>query len=708
METSSLTWDETTDVVVVGTGAAGLTAAIRAADAGARVLVVEKMPVVGGSTSVSAGLVWVPLNHHQAEAGVEDSRDDALAYVRRLSGRVSDPELLELCVDRGAEMLAYLEARTPLRMTAMERFADYYAAYDVEGKKTGGRSCEPCPFPVGEQLPEWAARIQTKVAVRGQAARNMLAEDLGQLPRTPEELARREREDVRTKGSALVAALLRGVLDRGIEVCVQTRAEELIGSEGAVHGIRCTGPDGAVRAIETRHGVVLASGGFEWNRELVSAFIGYDLAPISPQHATGDGLVMGMAAGALLGNMHSYWGSGAMIDPSDTSAGAPLPTFDEARAAGGTIIINAGGERFVNEAAPYHDFAKAFGEFDPSAAAFRNEVAWMVFDEGLRSRKAILSLHPGEPVPDWVATADTIGELARQLGIQPARLEATVAEFNHHAAHGEDPRFGRPRGMAGSKIRPVDQAPYYAVRIYAGTLGTSGGLRTDARGRVRRARGGVVEGLYAAGNVAASPLGWGYPGGGATLWAAMTMAYLAGDQAGCTPLTPDEEGRVIGPTSSGWALARLVSSVPSAVDAGTIRERIAAYYASFSPADARARENLFAPDCHVEDPAGHVVATDRDSLGIFFDQGIPPHWSIRFRLDRTAVVGQEALATSTLTLRVGDREPVEVIVNAHFVFADSGLIRSLRMFFDEAAMTDVHPGLRAAALRRLAAPEATA
>ncbi len=257
------------------------------------------------------------------------------------------------------------------------------------------------------------------------------------------------------------------MLDRGIEVCVQTRAEELIGSEGTVHGIRCTGPDGAVRAIETRHGVVLASGGFEWNRELVSAFIGYDLAPISPQHATGDGLVMGMAAGALLGNMHSYWGSGAMIDPSDTSAGTPLPTFDEARAAGGTIIINADGERFVNEAAPYHDFAKAFGEFDPSAAAFRNEVAWMVFDEGLRSRKAILSLHPGEPVPDWVATADTIGELARQLGIQPARLEATVSEFNHHAAHGEDPRFGRPRGMAGSKIRPVDQAPYHAVRIYA-------------------------------------------------------------------------------------------------------------------------------------------------------------------------------------------------------------------------------------------------
>jgi predicted oxidoreductase len=128
-----------------------------------------------------------------------------------------------------------------------------------------------------------------------------------------------------------------------------------------------------------------------------------------------------------------------------------------------------------------------------------------------------------------VATAGTTDELAEQLGIDPQRLTATVDEFNAHAAQGCDPAFDRPRGMAGSKIRPVDQGPFYAVRIYPGTLGTNGGLRTDAHGQVRRARGGVIAGLYAAGNVAASPLGWGYPGGGATLWAGMTLAYLAGD-----------------------------------------------------------------------------------------------------------------------------------------------------------------------------------
>jgi 3-oxosteroid 1-dehydrogenase len=537
VDQSPSVWDETTDVVVVGTGAAGLTAAVRAADAGARVVVLDKSAFVGGSTAASAGLVWVPLNDHLSGVGIADDRAEALAYIRRLSGRVDDPELLELCVDRGAEMLAYLERHTPLRMTAMERFADYYAAYDVEGMRPGGRSCEPCPFPVGELLPDWADRIQSKVAVRGQIARNMLAEDLGQLPRDPDELARREREDVRTKGSGLTAALLRGVLDRGIDVRMQTRADALLGADGEVRGLRCLRPDGTPWTIGTAHGVVLASGGFEWNRDLVAAFIGYDLSPISPPHATGDGHVMGMEAGALLGNMHSYWGSGAMIDTDDLRSGTPVPTFDDARAAGGTVIVNAAGDRFVNEAAPYHDFAKAFGTFDPSTSRFPNEVAWMVFDHGLRSRKSVLSMRPDGPVPGFVVTADGLDELAGRLGIEPGRLGATVEEFNRYAADGEDPRFGRPRGMAGSKIRPVGPGPYYAVRIYPGTLGTNGGLRTDASGRVRRARGGVLRGLYAAGNVSASPLGWGYPGGGATLWVAMTMAYLAGEHVGSHPLT---------------------------------------------------------------------------------------------------------------------------------------------------------------------------
>ena len=533
MEAQPQTWDEIVDVVVVGTGASGLTAAIRAADAGSKVIILEKSEFIGGTSAVSGGVVWVPMNDHMPGVGIEDNREDALAYVRRLSSaRAADPELIELCVDRGAEMLAYLEARTPLRMVAMQKFADYYDAYDFPGKRPGGRSCEPLPFPVGKQLPEWSARIASKVAIRGQAARNMVAEDYGQIPRDPDELARREREDERTKGSGLVAALFKGVLDRGIEVRMETRAESLIGEAGEIVGIRSIDADGVSRSIATNNGVVLASGGFEWNRELVDAFIGYELYPVSPTHNTGDGHIMGMEAGALLGNMHSYWGTGAMVDPSVLTDGQAMPTFDEARAGKGTLIVNRNGDRFVNEAVPYHDFAKAFGAFDPSTSDFPNEVAWMIFDARLREAKQLLSMKPGDPTPDWIPTGATLAELADRLGIPADRLEATVSQFNEFAEAGHDPLFDRPRGMKGSRIGVVDAGPFYAVRIYPGTLGTNGGLRTNAAGEVRRSRGGVVPGLFAVGNVAASPLGWGYPGGGATLWVGMTMAYLAGDAAG--------------------------------------------------------------------------------------------------------------------------------------------------------------------------------
>src|SRR5205807_6143358 len=138
------------------------------------------------------------------------------------------------------------------------------------------------------------------------------------------------------------------------------------------------------------------------------------------------GEIMGMEAGAVSGNMESYWGSGAMVDPDDVDS---RPTFDDARAAGGTVILNASGDRFVNEAAPYHDFAKAFGAFDASESRFPNEVAWMVFDEGVRSRKAVLSMRPDGPVPDWVVHADTVGDLAERLGMDRERLAATVAGF---------------------------------------------------------------------------------------------------------------------------------------------------------------------------------------------------------------------------------------------------------------------------------------
>src|SRR5688572_16061289 len=184
-------WEIETDVVVVGTGGAGMTAALAAKSQGAEVVVLEKAPKVGGTTAVSGGVVWVPMNDHMAEVGIEDSRDEALSYVRRLAlGRAIDPELVDLIVDRGHEMLRELERRTPLRMIAMARFPDYYFSYEIEGKKSGGRSCEAMPYPVGEELGEWADRLATRTTIHGQTARGMVVEDLGQLPRDEGELER--------------------------------------------------------------------------------------------------------------------------------------------------------------------------------------------------------------------------------------------------------------------------------------------------------------------------------------------------------------------------------------------------------------------------------------------------------------------------------------------------------------------------------------
>lgn len=231
-----------------------------------------------------------------------------------------------------------------------------------------------------------------------------------------------------------------------------------------------------------------------------------------------------------------------MIDPSDLRDGEPFATFDAGRAAGGSLIVNGHGRRFVNEAAPYSDFAKAFATFDVSTSTFPNETAWMIVDHALRSKVQILSMRPDGPTPPWVPTADTIEVLAARIGVDPTVLRSTLDTFNADARDGRDPEFGRPRGMLGASIRPLS-GPFYAVRILPGTLGTNGGPRLDQHSRVRHVRGGIVPGLYAAGNAAASPLGWAYPGAGATLFVGMTQGFLAGEHLATRPDSSTEETR---------------------------------------------------------------------------------------------------------------------------------------------------------------------
>ena len=352
-----------------------------------------------------------------------------------------------------------------------------------------------------------------------------------------EEGRRREQEDVRAKGAALIGRLFKGLLERGVETLLSTAGRELVMVDGAVVGIRAE-HDGRDLWVGARKGVVLACGGFEWNAEMVRGFIGYDLGALSPPNNVGDGLVMASEAGAQLANMNSYWGTPVMYDPGIERDGKLVPQFEGGRNSPGNIVVNRHGVRFANEGLPYNDFPKTFGIFDATAIEFPNEApAWMIFDHALKESTQILSIVPGQPAPEWVAQAGTIRGLAERIGLDPDTLEATVERFNKFAAAGEDPDFGRDKValMGVPPLRPVDQAPFYALQMYPGTLGTNGGPRLTADGQVRSQRGAAIPGLYAAGNTAANVFGWAYPSGGGTIANGAVFGYRAGRHAAAQP-----------------------------------------------------------------------------------------------------------------------------------------------------------------------------
>ena len=526
-------WDREVDVVVVGSGGAALTAATLAADGGAETLVIEKADMLGGTTAVSGGGVWLPLNHKMAEAGIEDNREDALAYIRRITaGSEPDPELLEVFVDTAAEMIKYLEDHTPLRMH-ISPLPDYYWPWGIPGNRpTPARCLEADPYPVRAELPEWVDRLVKRGTLMSLGTATTLTEDL--LPQSPElaeELRRREEQDIRPKGAALIARLFKGLLERGVETLLEAPARQIVTNHaGDVIGVLAE-YEGRKLRIGARKGVVLACGGFEWNPELVKGHIGYDVHPLTPPGNTGDGLVMAMQAGAQLANMSSYWGTPVMFDPEVTRDGALVPQFEWGRGAPSSIVVNRKGKRFANEALPYNDFPKAFGIFDPDAVEFPNAgPGHLVFDTKVRRSQRILSMFPDQADPDWVVKADTIRDLATAAGIDPEALDETVRRFNEHAADGMDPDFRRHEVglMSPGSVAPIDTAPFYAVEIHPGTLGTNGGPQIDADGRVRRLGGGVVGGLYAIGNTAANAFGWAYPSGGGTIANGMVFGYRAG------------------------------------------------------------------------------------------------------------------------------------------------------------------------------------
>src|SRR4051794_14900862 len=436
------TWDRAVDIVVMGSGAAGLTAATLAHDGGADVLLLEKADLVGGTTGVSGGMPWVPGNHHMADVGVSDSRQEALTYIRRLThGREPDPSLVELYVDVAPEVIEYLEAKTPVRFYAPTTFNDYFEG--IPGGKPAGRSIEPVPFDARSELGEWATRSRTSPHLARLTMEEGAKYLRGDEPPDFGVITQRETDDVRCGGPALVASLLKGLLDRGVEIETGTAVTDLVVVDGEVVGVLAE-HGGSSEHIATRKGVVLACGGFEWNDDMVRAFIGREIFPLSPPHNEGDGHRMAMEAGAALANMTSFWGQPAMVDPDVDFEGNLLYQMGTARSAKGVILVNRNGTRFVNEGVAYQDFPKALGAYDPVALDYPTENVWMIFDQHTKDTTVLLpSLLPGAEPPEWMTRAATIRELAGEIGVDPDALEATVERWNEHVVAGEDPDFHR-------------------------------------------------------------------------------------------------------------------------------------------------------------------------------------------------------------------------------------------------------------------------
>ncbi len=537
-------WTSETDVLVIGSGGAGLSAALAANESGAKVTVLEKAAKVGGATAVSGGVLWVPNNHHMPEVGVADSRAEALKYVLRLADGRSDEQLIETLVDNAPLMLQFIERAAEMTFAALKRYPDYHPEF--EGGKPGGRSLDPGLFDSNE-LGEWKSKLR-RSPVFGMTAMTVTeATDWGVFSKPMalpfKLLGERFQKGLICYGGALVGKLLKATLAKKIDIVLSTAASELIVEEGRVIGVRAT-QSGKEIAIKARRGVVLASGGFEWSKSLAAQFLAGPLThPNSPPGNDGDGLKMAMSVGADLANMTEAWWCPSLVIPGEEYDGRPLNRGDFAtRSLPHTMIVNRRGVRFVNEAQNYNDLMKPFFSFDPGAYERSNLPAWIILDQQYLDKYALMTHMPGRPAPDWLVSAPTLEALAAKIEVDGAGLRATAARFNELADAGVDSDFrrgeslydhfyGDPDNKPNPNLGRIEKAPFYAMQVHPGAIGTKGGAKVNPNAQVLDVDGTAIAGLYAAGNVMAGVTGSGYPGAGATIGAGMTFGFLAGRDA---------------------------------------------------------------------------------------------------------------------------------------------------------------------------------
>ncbi len=550
-----------TDVICVGAGAGGMSAALTASIEGLAAIIVEKTDRVGGSTAVSGGAVWIPNTDRATAAGHPDTLERAKLYLDRLVGNWSSDAMKLAYLEAGPRMLDYLERHTALRLAARAYSPDYYP--DTEGASLGGRSMDPLAFDgrqlgphfanLRDPLPEFTVLggmmvTMTDVYHLLGATRSLASWKHGMrlVARYAADRLRHHRGTRLVLGNALAARLYKSVLDRQIPVWLDCPARRLLVEDGCVVGLMVM-HEGREVAIRARRGVVLATGGFPHDPERRDALLPHPTGSwsMAPAGNTGDGLRLGEAAGAVVRGENAanvfHAPISILTKPDGTVVRYPHLVWERAKP--GLLAVNGAARRFVNESTSYHEFGLAMHESHRSVPSIP---AFLICDAAFLRRWGLgLALPGGRPFrklvkAGYLAEARSLDDLARQLGLDGGVLAETVASFNRGAREGRDPVFGKGgdaynRYLGDPTIKDgnpclgtVETAPFYAVRVYPGDIGTAGGIVTDENARVLDRDGAPIPGLYAVGNDMNSVMGGTYPGPGITLGPALTFGWLAG------------------------------------------------------------------------------------------------------------------------------------------------------------------------------------
>jgi len=551
---------EECDVLVVGSGAGGLATAVASALHGLKVIVAEKDRYVGGTTALSGGFMWIPCAPVSMKAGIADDREAARTYLRDQAGNFYDAERVDAFLKNGPAATEFFEQNTALQFEAAPLFSDYHP--DAPGGKAGGRSILARPLDarkLGQDLKRLRPPLPELTlfgmiigtgpdlkhftnATRSVYSAGYVAYRLASHLR---DLVFHGRGMRLTNGGALAGRLYLSALDAGVKVWTEAPVRKLV-NDGVVRGAVVATPKGDVE-VKVRRAVVLAAGGFPQDTRRRSELFPHDrdgTGHISPAPAgnTGDGLRLGEECGAAVETGFpnaAAWVPLSRVPRSDGTKGV-FPHFID-RGKPGLIAVTPAGVRFANEANSYHDFMQALFAASTGEDCVR---AYLIVDHHFIRRFGLgfvkpfpLSLRP-HIHSGYLKRGGTIAELARSAGINPIALEATIAEYNHGARNGLDPRFGKgstaynrfygdPSVAPNPCLAPIEHAPFYAVEIFVGDLGTFAGLRTNSNAQVLDRSGVPIAGLYACGNDMASLMGGNYPGGGITLGPALTFAYTA-------------------------------------------------------------------------------------------------------------------------------------------------------------------------------------